>query len=82
MNNCLQCGEPVTRVEGKREKKFCNETCRSNFWYAKNKKGQQKITDLTKPNKEIKPTVQPKTNYSINTRKPFMSEVIKKKLGL
>lgn len=25
---------------GKRAKEFCNNTCRSNFWYAQNKKGK------------------------------------------
>lgn len=73
MNNCLQCGETVVGVLGKREKKFCNETCRSNFWYSKNKKGQSKITDLTKPNKEIKPKEQPLSNYSINTSKYLLN---------
>jgi hypothetical protein len=37
---------------GKRKKEFCDETCRSNFWYAKNKKGkseksERKITFVT-----------------------------------
>ncbi len=29
-----------------------------------------KVKDLTKPNVEVKPKVQPKSNYSVDTRKP------------
>jgi endogenous inhibitor of DNA gyrase (YacG/DUF329 family) len=36
--------------------------------------GTNQVKDLTKP--------PPKTNYVVETRKPFMSDAIKKKLGL
>ena len=29
---CLNCGENLNHTEGKREKVFCNTTCRSNYW--------------------------------------------------
>jgi len=29
---CLNCGKALNRIEGKREKVFCNTTCRSNYW--------------------------------------------------
>lgn len=38
MGFCEQCNKWVPQTEGKKKKRFCNETCRSNFWYAKNKK--------------------------------------------
>lgn len=38
MGLCLQCNKWVPQTEGKRAKKFCNDTCRSNYRYAKNKK--------------------------------------------
>lgn len=82
MIKCLFCGNIVLQSAGKRKKEYCNNTCRSNFWYNKNKKGKSLVKDLTKPNKEVKPAETPKTNYVADTRKPFMSEAIKKKLGI
>lgn len=38
----------MERGTGKRAKEYCNETCRSNAWYAKNKKGK-KIYASPKP---------------------------------
>jgi hypothetical protein len=29
---CLNCGKELTTVAHKREKVFCNSTCRSNYW--------------------------------------------------
>src|SRR4051812_36996194 len=29
---CLNCGNELTTVAHKREKVFCNSTCRSNYW--------------------------------------------------
>ena len=46
------------------------------------RKTETKVQDLTKPNVEAKPKEQPKTNYVANTNKPFMSDAIRKKLGL
>lgn len=69
---CKFCKKVVEQPEGKRKKEFCNNTCRSNFWYAQNKKGKPSVTltDNTKPNKELKPPTTPKTNYTINTSTP------------
>lgn len=38
MENCKQCGEPLTHVEGRKEKSFCNTNCRNKYFYARNKK--------------------------------------------
>lgn len=78
MGFCLQCKKWVVQTEGKKQKQFCNSTCRSNYWYAQNKKQstQPSIRDLTKPTHEIKPFEQPETNYSINTgAKPSKIEI-------
>jgi hypothetical protein len=32
MSKCLNCDKNLTQTEGKREKRFCNSTCRSNYW--------------------------------------------------
>ncbi len=29
---CPQCGKPVMQVEGRKEKKFCSDQCRSRWW--------------------------------------------------
>jgi hypothetical protein len=45
MGLCEQCNEWVPQTEGKKKRRFCNETCRSNFWYAKNIKGRVKLEE-------------------------------------
>lgn len=35
---CLYCGKPLTAAKGKRQKKFCNDVCRSSF-HQKNQRG-------------------------------------------
>ena len=49
--DCKYCQKEVQQVVGKRAKEFCNNSCRSNFWYAQNKKGKQVKKDpaLTYP---------------------------------
>lgn len=37
---CKFCKKWVDKGIGKRPKEFCNNTCRSNHWYALNKKGK------------------------------------------
>lgn len=41
MSNCLNCGEHISQTLGKREKQFCDSTCRSNYW--QKKKRTQKL---------------------------------------
>lgn len=41
MGLCLQCNKWINQPEGKRKKVFCNNTCRSNYWYGKNKKNKK-----------------------------------------
>lgn len=97
MDNCLHCQSELIHVPGRKKKRFCNETCRSNHWYGKNKKGKKKeakvkITDLAQVVDQIKPEKQPKTNFTINTTSeerttktasnPFRDEYRRKKLGL
>lgn len=61
---CKKCGKWLTQVEGRRKKEFCNNTCRSNYWYGKNKKTS--VKDLNEPTNHFKPQEQPKTNYDTN----------------
>lgn len=43
MGKCKFCDKWVTQPEGKKKKEFCNSTCRSNYWYGKNKKGKSEV---------------------------------------
>ena len=38
MSNCKQCGKVVPQKEGKRERKFCSDTCRQKNWQDKKAK--------------------------------------------
>jgi endogenous inhibitor of DNA gyrase (YacG/DUF329 family) len=37
MKNCLNCNNPVKQIEGKRQRKYCSDSCRQVHWQ-KNKK--------------------------------------------
>lgn len=43
MAQCLFCNSDLIQTAGKKEKQFCNTSCRSNYWYGKNKKGKFKV---------------------------------------
>lgn len=47
---CLNCDTELEQTEGKREKQFCNSTCRSNYWQKakRKKKYENNIVDLAK----------------------------------
>lgn len=49
---CLECEKELINTEGKRAKKFCNNTCRSNYWQKQNRKNKPKpkveFTPVTK----------------------------------
>jgi len=51
---CPNCDKELKQTEGKREKKFCNSTCRSNVW-AKLKR-QKKENKAPKPTEKSEPT--------------------------
>jgi endogenous inhibitor of DNA gyrase (YacG/DUF329 family) len=43
--DCLNCKKEVLQTPGKRERQFCNSTCRSNFW----QKAKRKVAQNNKP---------------------------------
>ena len=63
MGLCLQCKTWVNQTKGKRAKKFCNDTCRSNYRHAQNKKkaanaapiADEKAFPVNKAKKEPQP---------------------------
>lgn len=57
MGLCLQCKKWVKQPEGKREKKFCDDTCRSNYRHAKNRKKAVKAAITTPIVREVKKEV-------------------------
>ena len=56
---CLQCKKEIDQPSGKRAKQFCNNSCRSNYWYARNKKGKSK--PKVNPKAQNKPIQEPET---------------------
>lgn len=36
---CLQCGRAVSQAPGRKQKKFCSNTCRSRYWNDQYRKG-------------------------------------------
>lgn len=61
MGFCQHCKKWINQPEGRREKKFCNSTCRSNWWYGRNRKGKKVET----PKPEIKYTVPTAASYDM-----------------
>ncbi len=66
MDVCVFCGEKIEQTNGKRKKEFCNNTCRSNAWYGKNKKGKVVVKNHTQPDKPKDYTKKAAKNESIN----------------
>lgn len=52
MDKCLNCQKELQHVLGRKKKRYCNETCRSNHWYGKNKKGKTKTPVAAVPAKK------------------------------
>lgn len=48
MSKCLNCKKPLKQLPGKRKKKYCNSTCRSNHWQKLNPK-KKKDVDTGQP---------------------------------
>ena len=38
---CLQCGRAVPQTPGRKQKKFCSNTCRSRYWNDQYRKGER-----------------------------------------
>lgn len=84
---CKKCNKWVAQSEGKKPKEFCNSTCRSNYWYARNKKVkteskgvdfpkdyvQVKEVAILKPSGEIEPLSFEKMKAEITQQK--LSEI-------
>ena len=47
---CLECKNDLIQTQGKRERQFCNSTCRSNFW----QKAKRKVAENNKPENKKK----------------------------
>lgn len=90
--NCKNCGEKLEMTPGRRQKEFCNSTCRSNFWQKEKRKGEKgvipmiekhgtvNVTDLKNPTNQIKPITDApsKSNRTIVTA-PKESDYLKQR---
>lgn len=92
IKKCLNCDKEFEQPEGKREKKFCSDNCRAAF-NQKNKSEfvrvpremWEKMNDDTKKEESVLPPETKKDatiSNVLETRTPFMSDAIKKKLGI
>jgi hypothetical protein len=81
---CLKCGKELQHEKGRRKKQFCNPTCRSLYWYYKNKdKKKVKVNNLNNQTQEPKDNKKkPASNESIDTTGNYINERLKKKLGI
>jgi hypothetical protein len=52
---CLNCGKEISKIEGKREPKFCGSTCRSNYWQKQNRLKITKIVSAKIIKEDNKP---------------------------
>lgn len=57
MGLCVQCKKWVNQPKGKRKKKFCNDTCRSNYRHAENRKKAAKASNPAPVVREAKKEV-------------------------
>lgn len=46
-SNCLNCGLPIKSITGKKEKKFCCDKCRYEWWNKKHKEERKIYAVLT-----------------------------------
>src|SRR5687767_11764891 len=59
---CEFCNKWMEKGTGKRPKRFCDDTCRSNYWYGKNKKGKPREDKLEN---EIKFVTRTPASYDV-----------------
>lgn len=70
---CPNCKKEITQIEGKRQKVFCNSTCRSNVWQKKNREKKTK----KEPPKEIPIKQEVKSESEIELRILKIEELLK-----
>ncbi len=73
---CLNCKKELEQIPQKRPKKFCNSTCRSNYWQ-KEKRKEVKPKQETKSEEKKKPEEISKGGYS-----NFWKQRMADKLGI
>jgi len=65
---CLDCGEPLV---GRADKKFCDDTCRSNYNNRRNSEEQgylRKVNSILKRNRRILETLNPEGKTKVKWR--------------
>jgi hypothetical protein len=70
--NCLNCGEPLEQTPGKKEKQFCNVSCRSSF-HQKKKRAEAKTAPFQErvvEQKKTDPVTLPPSPRQLIRREP------------
>jgi hypothetical protein len=65
---CLYCGKPLTAAKGKRQKKFCNDVCRSSF-HQKNQRGTFNVSGGANTASNTETNTQHMTPYLLSRQK-------------
>jgi len=74
---CLNCNTELIQIPKKREKQFCNSTCRSNYW----QKAKRKVKGNSKPDVKKKILEErnresiKKTNYPMSIEEMFQQNL-------
>lgn len=69
---CKQCNKELIQTEGRREKEFCDSTCRSKYWYGQNKKGKKKKKQVAADTEKEEPTKKVKETNPYDQKKDYM----------
>lgn len=78
MDKCLECGADLIKVEGKRQKVYCNSNCRAKN-YQKVNKGKGKYVQLSKYEKLLEENAILKSQINNPNNKQQEVDVINKK---
>jgi endogenous inhibitor of DNA gyrase (YacG/DUF329 family) len=70
--NCPNCDKELEQIEGKRQKQFCNSTCRSNFWQKQNRIKSSKVISAKIEQVDGKPTAKIILQEQPKNEKPRM----------
>jgi endogenous inhibitor of DNA gyrase (YacG/DUF329 family) len=65
--NCLECKKEVIQTPGKRERQFCNSTCRSNYW----QKAKRKIAKNNIPENKKRIKKERKTSHKLSENNEY-----------
>lgn len=76
---CLNCGEPLIQLKGKKIKKFCSDSCRYQWWNKHRKKTNKTFNEFICPTCGTKFKVYGKTTRKYCTHECYIKARFKEK---